>query len=80
MKEEKVDLLISIDQRTNIELKTYLAQQGSEQGDLASFVEDAVKWRMFSLNLAEIRKGFVDLSVEEIETLVADALASTQNS
>lgn len=74
MGEEPIRWSIKMDRETDIDLRTYLAQQGMKKGDLSKFVQEAVRWRLYDLHLAEVRKGFADLSSDEIEALADEAV------
>jgi hypothetical protein len=69
---------VSVSKETDIAVRSFLAQHGLEEGDLSKFVEEAVKWRVFDQTLAEVRRGFADLSPEEGEALVDEALAAVR--
>ena len=78
MGDESVRWTVMVDKATDRDLRTFLAQQGTKKGDLSKFVEEAVKWRLFELALVEVRKGFSDLSADEIEELVSEAVAEAR--
>lgn len=40
--------------------------------------KDASKWRVLDHTMAEVRTGFADLSVEEIEVLADEAVAAAR--
>lgn len=63
-----------VDSDVDIEMRTFLAQRGMKKGDISRFIEDAVKWRIFDLTLAEVRSKFDDLPDEELESLIGEAL------
>ncbi len=75
MGDESVRWTVMVDKSTDIDLRTYLAQQGMKKGDLSKFIEDAVKWRLFDLSLAEFRMGFSDLTEDEAMALADEAVA-----
>ena len=58
--------------------RTYLAQRGMKKGDLSRFIEESVKWRLLDLTLAEARAGFDDLSIDELDDLIEEAVASAR--
>jgi len=66
---------VAVSKQTDTSLRTFLAERGVPETDFSKFIEEAVKWRVFDQTLAEVRSKFVDLSPEEIETLVAEAVA-----
>jgi hypothetical protein len=69
---------VSVSKQTDIAVRSFLAQRGMKKGDLSKFIEDAVKWRVFDQTLAEVRGQFTDLSREDVEGLVAEAVAATR--
>lgn len=69
---------VSVSKETDAAVRDFLAERGMEDGDLSKFVEEAVKWRVFDRALAEARRGFADLSPEEGEALVEEALAAVR--
>ncbi len=78
MGDELVRWTVVVDKDTDIDLRTYLAGQGMKKGDLSRFIEDAVRWRLFHATLAEVREGFKDLSSQEIEDMVDEALTAVR--
>ena len=75
MGDESVRWTVMVDKRTDIDLRSYLAQQGLKKGDLSKFIEEAVRWRLYDLTLAEFSKGFAHLSEEEAMDLANEAVA-----
>lgn len=69
---------VNVAPETDIEVRTYLAQRGMKKGDLSRFIEESVKWRLLDLTLAEARAGFDDLSVDELDDLIEEAVASAR--
>ena len=70
---------VKVDSQTDIDLRTYLAQQGMKKGDLTKFIEDAVKWRLFDLNWTEARAGFSDLDTDDMDTLIGEAVSAARS-
>lgn len=69
---------VNVASETDIDVRTYLAQRGMKKGDLSRFIEDAVKWRLLDLTLAETRAGFDDLSEADMSSLIEEALADAR--
>lgn len=63
-----------ISEQTNVAVRSFLAQRGFKKGDLSSFVEEAVRWRVFDQTLAQAREGFDALGMEESQNLLEEAL------
>jgi hypothetical protein len=49
-----------------------------KKGDLSKFIEDAVKWRVFDQTLAEVRGKFADMPPDQLDSLIADAVAAAR--
>jgi hypothetical protein len=67
-----------ISEQTNIAVRSFLALKGFKKGDLSSFVEEAVRWRVFDQTLTEARNGFDDLQVDEAQNMLEEALAEVR--
>lgn len=69
---------VSVSRDTDIALRSFLAQRGMKKGDLSKFIEEAVRWRVFDQTLTEVRSKFADVSAEELEALIDEALAAAR--
>lgn len=69
---------ISVPRETDVALRTFLAQTGLKKGNLSEFVADAVRWRLFELNVASARARNADVPGEEIEDAIEEALAEVR--
>jgi len=78
MGEEVTRWTVAVDSRTDIDLRTYLAQRGMKKGALSKFIEDAVKWRLLDLTVAEARKGFANIDPRELDDLLNEAVTATR--
>jgi hypothetical protein len=67
-----------ISEQTNIAVRSFLALKGFKKGDLSSFVEEAVRWRVFDQTLTEARSGFDDLQVDEAQNMLEEALSEVR--
>ncbi len=67
-----------ISEQTNIAVRSFLALKGFKKGDLSSFVEEAVRWRVFDQTLNEARSGFDGLQVDEAQNMLEEALAEVR--
>lgn len=79
MGEETTRWLVNVDSRTDINLRTYLAQRGMKKGDLSKFIEDAVKWRLLDLTMSEARAAFADTDVTELVSFIGEAVSSARS-
>ena len=64
---------VSDSKKTDIALRTFLAQRGMKKGDLSKFVEEAVKWRVLDKTITEAREEFDDLPAAELQGLIDEA-------
>ncbi|WP_067734782.1 ribbon-helix-helix domain-containing protein [Novosphingobium naphthalenivorans] len=79
MGEEITRWSVNVDSRTDIDLRTYLAQRGMKKGDLSKFIEDAVKWRLLDLTMAETREAFADADATELDALIDEAVSAARS-
>ncbi len=60
---------------TDTALRQVLADQGrSRKGELSRFVEDAVLARVFEVTVAQAKEQNADLSADEVDSIVDEAL------
>jgi len=78
MGEEVTRWTVNVDSRTDIDLRTYLAQRGMKKGALSKFIEDAVKWRLLDLTVTEARAAFADVEPSELEHLIDEAVTAVR--
>ena len=45
-----------------------------KKGDLSKFIEEAVCWRIFHQTVREARKAFVDVSPDELQKMIDEAV------
>jgi hypothetical protein len=71
---DSVRWTLTVSPETDIALRTFLAQSGLRKGDLSKFVEEAVQWKLMTLNIAQARARNAHVPVDEIESAVDQAL------
>jgi ribbon-helix-helix protein len=71
---DNVRWTISVPKQTDVALRTFLAQAGLKKGNLSEFVADAVRWRLFDLNVSAARAKNAGVPSEEIEDAIEEAL------
>ncbi|MBM5810998.1 MAG: hypothetical protein FJ191_03395 [Gammaproteobacteria bacterium] len=74
----KVRWTVSVPRETDASLRTYLAQSGVRKGDFSDFVADAVRWRLFDLNVSAARAKNAGVPAEKIEDAIEQALAEVR--
>lgn len=62
---EAVRWSIKVSRETDLTLRTYLGARGMKKGDLSKFIEEAVRWRILSRTVRDIkaRNAKTDLNV-----------------
>ena len=74
----KVRWTVSVPKETDTSLRTYLAQSGVRKGDFSEFVAEAVRWRLFDLNVTAARARNAGLPPEDIEDAIEQALGEVR--
>jgi len=75
---EPVRWTVRVSKDTDVAVRTFLAQRGLKKGDLAKFIEEAVRWRVFDATVAETKARNAGVSEEEIDAAIEDALATVR--
>jgi hypothetical protein len=75
---DNVRWTISVPKETDVALRTFLARTGLKKGNLSEFVADAVRWRLFDLNVSATRAVNADAPTEEIEDAIEQALTEVR--
>ncbi len=75
---ETVRWSVIVSKETDVALRTFLAQQGLRKGDLSKFVEEAVRWRVLDLTVAQVRSRNAGVPAEELEAPIEDALEAVR--
>lgn len=68
-------LNLTISEKTDRALRTYLAQTGGKKGDLSKFVDEAVRGKILRETVLDIQTQNTDLSEEEAMNLANEAVA-----
>jgi Ribbon-helix-helix domain len=71
-------LTITWSKDTDLALRSYLGAQGLKKGALSNFIEDAVKWRLFSQTVNEVREAFADVPADKLQKMLAEAVESVR--
>lgn len=72
---EPVRWTVRVSKDTDIAVRTFLAQRGMKKGDLAKFIEEAVRWRVFDQTVAETKARNAQVPPREIDAAINEALA-----
>lgn len=71
---EAVRWSIKVSRETDLTLRTYLGARGMKKGDLSKFIEEAVRWRILSRTVRDIKTRNAQADVNELQTIVDDAV------
>lgn len=71
---------VAVASETDVDVRNYLARQGMSENDFSRFIEESVRWRLLDLTFGEARSAFDDLSPEEMDALIEEAVADTRHS
>jgi hypothetical protein len=72
--EEAVRWNIKVSRETDLTLRTFLGAQGAKKGDLSKFIEEAVRWRVFSLIVQDIRERNADMDPDELQRVIDETV------
>jgi len=65
---------LSIPDKTDRTVRTFLARMGLKKGDLSKFVDEAVRRQVFALVAEEIKDRNADADPEALERLIEEAV------
>jgi hypothetical protein len=72
--EEAVRWSIKVSRETDLTLRTYLGARGMKKGDLSKFIEEAVRWRILSRTVRDIKARNANSNGKELLAIVDDAV------
>ena len=72
--EQPVRWSIKVSRETDLTLRTYLGARGMKKGDLSKFIEEAVRWRILSRTVRDIKARNAKTDVNELLAIVDGAV------
>ena len=78
MEKEAVRWSLKVSKETDLDVRTYLGSQGAKKGDLAKFIEDAVRRRVLQLTIQDIRERNAGADPDEIQRIVDEAVSEVR--
>jgi hypothetical protein len=72
--EEAVRWSIKVSRETDLTLRTYLGARGMKKGDLSKFIEEAVRWRILSRAVRDIKARNANADVNELQSTIDEAV------
>jgi Ribbon-helix-helix domain len=68
--EEAVRWSIKVSRETDLTLRTYLGVRGMKKGDLSKFIEEAVRWRILSRTVRDIKARNANVNGNELQAII----------
>ncbi len=72
--EEAVRWSVKVSRETDLTLRTYLGARGMKKGDLSKFIEEAVRWRILSRTVRDIKARNANANVNELQAIIDGAV------
>lgn len=69
---------VSVSKATDITVRSLVARRGMKKGDLAKFIEEAVKWRVLDQTMTQAQSTFADMPPTNLELLMKEAVAAVR--
>ena len=69
---------VRVSHDTDVALRMFLAQRGMKKGDLAKFIEEAVRWRVLDQTVAQTKSRNANVPVADIEAAINEALQTVR--
>ena len=76
--DEPIRWTVRVSKDTDVAVRTFLAQRGMKKGDLAKFVEEAVRWRVLDQTVAQTKARNAKASAAQIDAAIDEALQSVR--
>lgn len=65
---------IKVSEETDLTLRTYLGARGMKKGDLSKFIEEAVRWRILSRTVRDIKARNAKTDMNVLQAIVDGAV------
>ena len=75
---QSVRWTIKISPDTDRSLRGFLGAQGMKKGDLSSFIEEAVRWRMLDRTVQTASDRFQDIPTDILDAMIDEAVAEVR--
>ena len=76
--DQPVRWTVRVSRDTDIAVRMLLAQRGMKKGDLARFIEEAVRWRVLDQTVAQTKARNAKARIADIETAINEALRTVR--
>jgi hypothetical protein len=72
--DQPVRWTVRVSKDTDVAVRMFLAQRGMKKGDLAKFIEEAVRWRVLDQTVAQTKARNAKIPAANIEAAINEAL------
>jgi len=76
--DQPVRWTVRVSKDTDVSVRMFLAQRGMKKGDLAKFIEEAVRWRVLDQTVAQTKARNAKVPMADIETAINEALQTVR--
>jgi len=76
--DQPVRWTVRVSKETDVAVRMFLAQRGMKKGDLAKFIEEAVRWRVLDQTVAQAKARNPRAPVADIEVAINEALRTVR--
>ena len=76
--DQSVRWTVRVSKDTDVAVRMLLAQRGLKKGDLAKFIEEAVRWRVLDQTVGETKARNAKVPVADIEDAIDEALQTVR--
>lgn len=76
--EEAVRWNIKVSKETDLALRTFLGARGMKKGDLSTFIEEAVRWRVFHRTVQDMKARNAGSMPDAIQSIVDEAVSEVR--
>ena len=76
--DQPVRWTVRVSKDTDVAVRMFLAQRGMKKGDLAKFIEEAVRWRVLDQTVAQAKARNAKVPVADVEAAINEALHSVR--
>ncbi len=67
---------LSISEKTDRAVRTFLARNGGKKGDLSRFVDESVRQRVFDLTIRQVKDRSAELDQRQILDLIDEEVSA----
>ena len=76
--DQPVRWTVRVSKETDVAVRMFLAQRGMKKGDLAKFIEEAVRWRVLDLTVGETKARNAKVPAADTEAAINEALQAVR--